>query len=311
MKTFVFTLLIVCISSGFAQSDTKADTVINSGWVIAYGRLLNKPYKLTMLKDTTYVNGIEMEPPHDYYRLQPRTQPMGLIKTDTGEIVIPKIHAIHVKLRDLCEKWKVKYNNDSIVKEMLTAYIDTQHLVRIKEYIFYGSGVKITYDYRWKDLFLNLESDEKQLDTLYFDGGWIELPIFIKSDYERYKAKHASDFEQLNAKYALEKENRDRRKQTQRKLMFNMIKGTLSQKGLFFIDNWDMLTIPAEAADSVVLAIRKILDAQMPNSLKVEEISLLLLDIPNTSVTEILKNSDSWIINNEQSDDFINSLKTW
>ncbi|HEX7320951.1 MAG TPA: hypothetical protein VF399_11440 [bacterium] len=298
MKTFVFALLIVSISLGHAQTETTADTVINSGWVIAYGRLLNKPYKLTMLNDTTYVNGIEMEPPHDYYPLQPRTQPMGLINTDTGEIVIPKMHAFHLKLRDLCEKWKKNYNNDSIVKKMLSAYIDTQHLVRIKEYVFYGSGVKITYDYKWKDLYLNLESDERQLDTLYM-GIYADLPIDIKSDYEQYQAKHASDFEQFKAKYAMEKENRDKRKQTQRKLMFNMIKGILNQRGLFFVDNWDMMTMSAEVADSVVLAIRKIINTQIPDSLKVIEIQRFV-HMPDEGAMEILNNSDSWKEDNDK-----------
>jgi hypothetical protein len=135
MKIIVFVFIIICTSFCFAQSEANLDTVINSGWVIAYGQLLKKPYRLSMIGDTIYINGIRIEPPISKPISIPEGDDTSMQFTALGEIVWPRSDTFEVNCRSLWAEWMKNTNNDTAkVRRMLAAYIDTQQLIRIKNY---------------------------------------------------------------------------------------------------------------------------------------------------------------------------------
>ncbi len=281
MKNIIFILLVIEANLILAQTKTtdnkitNTDTIINSGWVIAYGQLLTKPYRLSMINDTIYINDIRVEPPIINPTLIPEKMPLALQRSDTGEIVLPRTNTFEVNCRNLWAEYMKKNNNDfDTTRQMLAAYIDTQRLVRIRNYEI-GKDVRVTFDYRMKDLFLNLSKGKYQADTIF-----LEYYFYLSKENE----DDHPDEEEVRLKARAHAHS-----------SFKSIKGTLRKNELFFRNQVLWMTRSPEQADGIVAAIRKVINAQMSDSLKVKEISRILRTL-DTIALEILKNSSSWEI---------------
>lgn len=270
--------LIVRIGLTFAQEKEEptatlaADTVDN-GYVIAYGQLLKKPYYITLVNDTIFINGIPIAPPLQIP--EPVNKIPAFKQTMLGKEVIPKTHEFQTNCGELYAKWSRKYGKEKALK-MLETMLDTQRVVKIKKYRLGEGQLYIQYDYKYGDIYENCPVKDMYLDIMVELDSWL------------FANQKGGD-----------KEDRLESVKRRNQFLFEEIMGGLEQGGLFYFDCTQTLEVAAWQAESIIIAIRNVIKATKPDSAKMNEISRLLMGIPLESAAEFLKNSETWEIINE------------
>lgn len=251
-----------------------ADTVINNGWVVAYGQLLKKPYAITLRNDTIYINDIQIAPPLPD---PASTKIKPLQKTKLGEQFLNAKRPFQTRCGELYAEWFNKYG-EAKAGEMITTLLDTQQVVEIKEYKLQGDFLTIVYDYKWSDIY---EEVTPMIEDTYYDeyvnlGSW----VFASKDRRTEEEKEAffSQFQQ---------------KETEQ------IREGLKSGALLVFDYSGNVFIHPDRAKSVINDVREVLHTELSNSVKVAKIVDLLILIP-TSALEVIKNSNSWKVENEK-----------
>lgn len=176
MKKILLVVLVAGISISLAQEVSKgessgivADTIINNGWLILHGRLLEKPYHFHLENDTFWINGIQYLPsPPDPLEKSPEYTPkwteLGKWYLRTSEILTDSCLAKY-------KRWLHKLDDKGTMDSLLQ-YINTQNLIKIKSARGGGNSVKIVFDYRYVDLINNLPVNFNHQSKL-------ECPSFI------------------------------------------------------------------------------------------------------------------------------------
>jgi len=132
----------------------NVDTLINNGWIILHGILLEKPYHLQLKNDTFLINGMQfLPPPPDPSQKPPAWVPeyteLGKWYFETSDIFLDSCQAKH-------KRWRRKFGAVT-ARDSLQQYIETQKLIKIKSFNITsdGSFAQIVFDYRHLDLMNN------------------------------------------------------------------------------------------------------------------------------------------------------------
>jgi len=159
MKRILLAILVAGISIGVAQEESKgessgivADTIINSGWLILHGRLLERPYHFHLENDSFWINGMQYLPsPPDPLQKPPEWVPEY---TELGEWYHGTIEIFADSCYAKYRRWVKKLDGNAAMDSLLQ-YINTQNLMKIKSVQGGGNSVKIIYDYQNGDLISN------------------------------------------------------------------------------------------------------------------------------------------------------------
>ena len=131
-----------------------ADTVINNGWIILHGRLLDIPFHFHLENDTFWINGFQYKPPPpDPLQKPPAWVPeyteLGKWYFETSDIFLDSCQAKH-------KRWRRKFGAVT-ARDSLQQYLETQKLIKIKSFNIASdrSSARIVFDYRHLDLMQN------------------------------------------------------------------------------------------------------------------------------------------------------------
>lgn len=163
IKMKIMLLLIFVIGFNLSAGQEKernkpsmvfADTVINNGWIILHGRLLDRPFHFHLENDTFRINDIQYLPsPPDPLQKPPEWVPehteLGKWYFETSEIFFDSCYAKQ-------KRWLRKFGAVT-ARDSLQQYIETQKLIEIKSFNIAsdGSFAQIVFDYRHLDLMQN------------------------------------------------------------------------------------------------------------------------------------------------------------
>jgi|GEM_PF-2529319 len=161
MRKILLAVLVVGISISLAQeradesSAIVADTVINSGWLILHGRLLERPYHFHLENDTFWINGMQYLPsPPDPLQKSPEWVPEY---TELGKWYYKTNKIFTNSCITKYKRWRHKLGA-VMAMDSLLQYINTQKLMKIKSVECpspEGNSVTLVYDYRQLDLISN------------------------------------------------------------------------------------------------------------------------------------------------------------
>ncbi len=251
-----------------------ADTVINNGWVVAYGELLKRPYTVAMKNDTIFVNNIPVSPP---LPIPAPPSIKSLKETELGKKFFNAQMPFQTRCGELYAEWYNKYGEEK-AEEMITTLLDTQQVVSIKKYKLSDGNLEIIYGYKWSDLY---EEITPVLQNTYFNitlnlNSWISVSREKKT----------------------EEEIKLRLKQYKQQQIELIIK-ELNLGSLLIFDFHHKCLIPSDKAENVINDVREVLHAALSDSVKIKKIGELLMLIPE-SAAEVIKNSDFWEVENEK-----------
>jgi len=157
-KVFLITFIIT-IPGSLAQngeedisSAVAADTIIDNGWLILHGRLLERPYHFHLEHDTFWINDMQYlpPPPNPLQKLPefvPEYTELGKWFFEISEIFIDSCQAKY-------KLWRQKFGAAKAMNSLIQ-YINSQKIVKIKSVKRSDYAVIITYDYRHLDLLKN------------------------------------------------------------------------------------------------------------------------------------------------------------
>lgn len=160
MRRLLFLIIIFGINLNTIQAKKEgelsaifADTIINNGWVVLHGRLLEKPYHFHLDNDTFWINGFQYLPsPPDPLQKPPEWVPEY---TELGKwyFEISEVFADSCQRR--YKRWRRKLGAASAMDSLLH-YIDTQNLIKVRSLESIGDNcIDILFDYRQLDLISN------------------------------------------------------------------------------------------------------------------------------------------------------------
>ncbi len=161
MKKILLAILVAGISISLAQEESKgessgivADTVINNGWLILHGRLLEKPYHFHLENDTFWINGIQYLPSPPAPLQKPPTWSPEY--TELGKWFFEASEIFCDSCQVKYKRWRRKLGAEKGMNNLLQ-YIDTQKLIKIKSFNISSDGNSghIVFGYRNLDLIHN------------------------------------------------------------------------------------------------------------------------------------------------------------
>lgn len=182
MKKIFSTLILIGICLAFAQECKseespviQLDTIIDNGWLILYGKLLERPYHFYFENDTFWINEMQYLPaPPDPLQKPPEWVPEY---TELAEWYYRTSEIFFDSCRTKYNRWR-RMSSATDAMDSLVHWIDTQDLISIKSAEPFGSSIKITFGYRHLDLFSNptprmteeLSKPEDEYVTIYMLG---------------------------------------------------------------------------------------------------------------------------------------------
>jgi hypothetical protein len=159
MKKIFSTLIVIGICLVFPQEckseDSpviELDTIIDNGWLILYGTLIERPYHFYFENDTFWINEMQYLPaPPDPLQKPPEWVPEY---TELGKWYYRTSDIFFDSCRTKYDRWR-RMSSVADAMDSLVHWIDTQDLIEIKSAEPFGSSIKITFGYRHLDLFSN------------------------------------------------------------------------------------------------------------------------------------------------------------
>lgn len=200
-----------------------------------------------------------------------------LERTELGEDFFSKQNSFGDRCGKLYAEWYNKYGEDK-AGEMIITMLDTQQVIKIKEYKFYGNSIEIVYDYKWSDLYKEVTP---VLQNSYYDE-ILNLYSWVIS----YKEKKTEN--EIKQEY-----------QQNLKIGYNRIVKRLYYGSLLIYNFGAVVVYPSDKAEGVINNVREVLKSTLPDSLKTQAIANILSLMPN-STWEFIKNIDSWEVENEK-----------
>ncbi len=146
-----FTVCVTCWICIISAKETTETEGINTGYVIAFGRYIESPYRVTLKADTVYINGIQFEP-------RPK-EPVPEPEIDQElEEVIRKEHTVLDSIH--YSDWKANFGIER-AQQMLREFLERQPLV--KEFTLSPTCLVITLNLKykgkdWPQFFILLET---------------------------------------------------------------------------------------------------------------------------------------------------------
>jgi len=141
----LFVAFAVCVTCWFgiifAEEVTETEE-INTGYVIAFGRYIEPPYRVTLKADTVYINGIQFEPRPKEPAPEPEIdEELKEVSRKQGTV----LDSIHYS------DWKAKFGVER-AQQMLREFLERQPLV--KGFTLTPTCLAITFNlkYKGKDL---------------------------------------------------------------------------------------------------------------------------------------------------------------
>ena len=159
MRKLIFTLLVPSICLVFPQEyepedslPIHLDTIIDNGWLIFYGKLVERPYHFSLKNDTFWINEMQYLPsPPDPLEKPPEWVPE---LTELGKWYFQASEIFFDSCRTKYNRWR-RMSSATDAMDKLVHWIDTQDFISIKSAEPYGSSIKITFGYRHLDLYSN------------------------------------------------------------------------------------------------------------------------------------------------------------
>jgi hypothetical protein len=126
--------------------------MINDGWLILYGKLIERPYHFSFENDTLWINEMQYLPaPPDPLQKPPEWVPEY---TELGKWYYRVSDIFFDSCRTKYDRWR-RMSSVADAMDSLVHWIDTQDLIEIKSAEPFSSSIEITFGYRHLDLFSN------------------------------------------------------------------------------------------------------------------------------------------------------------
>lgn len=134
-------------------SVVNVDTLINNGWIILHGRLLERPFHLRLANDTLWINDEQFRPqPSDPLLTPPTWIPEY---TELGEWYFSTSELFVDSCQMKYKQWRRALDAKAAMDSLLE-YIAGQKLIKIfRATPISDDAVKIVFDYRQLDLMKN------------------------------------------------------------------------------------------------------------------------------------------------------------
>jgi hypothetical protein len=159
MKKMISTLIVTGMCLVFAQERKpedspviQLDTIIDDGWLILYGKLVERPYHFCFENDTFWINEMQYLPaPPDPLQKPPEWVPEY---TELGNWYYRTSDFFFDSCRTKYNRWR-RMSSATDAMDSLVRWIDSQDLISIKSAKPGSSAIKITFGYRQLDLLSN------------------------------------------------------------------------------------------------------------------------------------------------------------
>jgi hypothetical protein len=238
---------------------------ITTGHVIAYGRYIPPPYKVSLKNDTIFINDIQVLPS---LSMMKESEIPRIEWTEFGKKISEKIRKFNKECCDNFNEWETKFGKEIAIKR-LGNFVRTQTTLEIKDFELDPTHLVITYYYKWGDLIQNCSEKVKDMN---FQFGIILACEPSISEEERGVQYHQSQQRELQ-----------------------LMVGHLQYGGIIYIGySYFMESLPDFAGFLIIDKIREILKQPVSDALKIELLQDALPIPSEDLINDIIREQESW-----------------